>query len=166
MVVCIEATTRVARDTRVVARTIFQASKHVHATLWQRHVRQKCKQRTSCGSRTNVRTWPFEIAVISVGRQLGCTQIEHCAYPACEPVQRKNVWPVSPPSRCGGHHPSLMRGLVMSCLPSVARRTPTACHPKLVRRSEQAHLRASRYGGHPSPALMSEGWWTRRESNP
>jgi formate dehydrogenase iron-sulfur subunit len=25
----------------------------------------------------------------------------------------------------------------------------------------RAHLRASRYGGQPSPAFMSEGWWTR-----
>jgi len=31
---------------------------------------------------------------------------------------------------------------------------------------EEAHLRATRYGGHPSPVIMSEGWWRRRESNP
>src|SRR5204862_1849561 len=30
----------------------------------------------------------------------------------------------------------------------------------------QAHLRASRYGGHPSPAFMSEGWSGLRGSNP
>jgi len=28
-----------------------------------------------------------------------------------------------------------------------------------------AHLRQG-YGGQPSPTFMSEGWWTRRESNP
>jgi len=48
-----------------------------------------------------------------------------------------------------------MRGLATSCLPSVARSE-----------SGQAHLRALRYGGHPSPALMSAGWWTVASWNP
>src|SRR4029453_1545679 len=46
-------------------------------------LRQQCKQRTSCGSRTNVRTWPFEIAVVSVGRQVGCT---HVTEPSADPA--------------------------------------------------------------------------------
>ena len=29
----------------------------------------------------------------------------------------------------------------------------------------EAHLPASRYGGHPPPVFMSEGWWALVDSN-
>ena len=45
---------------------------------------------------------------------------------------------------CG---PSMAYGGLQKGLPSVARSE-----------AGQAHLRAARFGGHPSPAFMSEGW--------
>src|SRR5947207_3446370 len=41
-----------------------------------------------------------------------------------------------------------------------------ACHPKLALATRLALLRASRYGGHPSRAIESEGWLGGRDSNP
>ena len=39
----------------------------------------------------------------------------------------------------------------------LANRRSLACHPKRVQRSLAAHLRASRYGGHPSPESCAKG---------
>jgi hypothetical protein len=43
--------------------------------------------------------------------------------------------------------------------PAVLRSTrQVAGHPSLVRGPQPAYLRAKRFGGHPSPGFMSEGW--------